>query len=60
MKQWVWYEVRDRKNRVRFQSLSKIDAEFFARKLIQKGESPPEITEIDRMDRDQYAGPEAA
>ncbi len=46
---WVYYEVRDRKGRLRFSSLYKITAEFFARAMIQAHHSAPEIFEVDRF-----------
>lgn len=43
-----YYEVRSHGGQIRFQSVSKIEAEFFARGLIRRGEARPEIWSMPR------------
>ena len=45
-----YYEVRDNDSKIRYQSLRKIDAEEFARKLIATGERAPDIFFIENTD----------
>jgi hypothetical protein len=45
---WVYYEVRDASETLRFTALSRNEAETFCIGLISRGEKKPDLFEIDR------------
>lgn len=52
LRSWQYTEVRDNADKIRFQSLNPVEAQFFAKKLLEKEGVKPNLLEYDRTEAD--------